>query len=149
MKEETRKYSNIFWSFREYLRSNMPSIKRYYNPQSLPKPTSVDKWIIFQMGIHEPDLFSRVIPRIHCVSRKDADESELIELVSDVIAIFDSPSTGRKYIPFYDKDSDTIIGDIWINSISVGPRMPYDTGIISKAIEIHSTVKTDRKMNYG
>jgi len=149
MKAETRKYSNVYWSFKEYLRVNLTLIKRYYNPAAKPKPTDVNKWIIFEMGISDLDLFSKHVPRIHCVSRQDTEGSNLIELVEDVLAVFDSSSTGRKYITFYDKDSNTVIGDIWINSLEVRPEVSYDTGIISRAIDIYSHVKTDRILRHG
>jgi len=150
MKSETRKYENIFWSFRKYIKASLPLIRKYYNPQAIPKPTDTDTWIIFDLGISDLDVFTRTVSRIHCVSREDNDESELMGLVSDVVAIFDSPSSGKKYIPFYDKDTATLLGDIWIiGNPKVGPKVPYDTGIISRAIEIHSNVKTDRNSSHA
>lgn len=150
MKSETRKYENIFWSFRKYLKASLPSVRKFYNPIAIPKPTGTDIWIIFDIGISDLDVFTRTVSRIHCVSREDKDESQLMGLISDVVAIFDSSSSSRRYIPFYDKDSTTLLGDIWMEGEpKVGPKVPYDTGIISRAIEIHSTVKTDRNMSYA
>ena len=113
MREETRYLSNVYWSFRRYIAAQLPTIRRYYNPPSQPKPTDVNTWIIFQTGDYDPSLFAIVVPRIHCVSRVDEDGSALIGLVDDVVNIFDNKSplrlrmrsilrarTERSHIPF-------------------------------------------------
>jgi len=146
MRDETRYLSNVYWSFRRYIAAQLPTVRRYYNPPSQPKPTDVDTWIIFQTGDYDPSLFAIVVPRIHCVSRVDEDGSALIGLVDDVVNIFDNKSTGKRHFSFYDKTSEDILGDIWIEGISVEVEVPYDTGMASKMVRIHSRVKTARKL---
>jgi len=80
------------------------------------------------------------------VSRSDTDGSGLIGVVTAVLNVVDNKSTGKRRIDFYDNDTAVKIGDIWVRDVSVGLETPYDTGITSKAITIHTQVKTARKM---
>jgi len=128
------------------LAAQLPTYRRFYNPPSQPKPTDVDVWIVWQLGTYDPSLFTDSVPRIHCVSRSDTDGSDLIGVVTAVLNVVDNQSTGKRRIDFYDKDTAVKIGDIWIRDISVGTETPYDTGITSKAITIHTQVKTARQM---
>ena len=146
MKAETRSIENIYWSWRKYLAAQLPTYRRFYNPPSQPKPTDVDVWIVWQLGTYDPRLFTDSVPRIHCVSRSDTDGSGLIGVVGDVLSVVDNRSTGKRRIDFYDKDTAVKIGDIWVRDVSVGIEVPYDTGITSKAITIHTQVKTARQM---
>ena len=70
----------------------------------------------------------------------------MIGVVGDVLSVVDNRSTGKRRIDFYDKDTAVKIGDIWVRDVSVGIEVPYDTGITSKAITIHTQVKTARQM---
>ena len=146
MLSATRQYSNIFWSWREYLRVQLSGYRRFYNPPSQPKPEDVDSWIIWQIGTYEPKLFTDSVPRIHCVARDDEDGSALIDVVTDVLNVLDNPSVGKRHFPFYDKTSGDQLGDIWIRATSIGVETVYDTGITSKVIMIHTQIKTARSM---
>ncbi len=146
MKTETRYLSNIFWSWREYLRVRLDGYRRFYNPPSQPKPLDVNVWIIWQSGTYDSKLFVDSVPRIHCVIRNDEDGSGLMDVVTDVLNVLDSPSTGKRRFAFYDKTSGDQLGDIWIRDTLVGLETVYDTGITSKMIMIHTQVKTARSM---
>jgi len=146
MKSSTRNISNIYWSWRDYLKTSFPSIKKYYNPASQPKPADVNTWIIFLTGFYDPDLFTISIPEIHCVAKEDADGSNMIDLVTSVMNKVDNESTGRRSIPFYDKATETRIGDIWVDKTVSHIETAYDTGISSRLITIHTTIKTARKL---
>lgn len=146
MKAETRYFNNIGWSWRRYLAANLSSYRRFYNPPSEPKPDDVDTWIVFQTGAYDPDLFTISVPRIHCVSREDSRGNNLADTVTDVLNIVDNRSTGKRTIDFYDKTSESIIGEIRIEDISLGSEVTYDTGITSQLITVHTRVKTARRM---
>ena len=146
MHSGSRKPNNIYWSWRLFLRANLPNERVIYNPVGQPKPTDIDKWIIFWTGRYSAEMFSESVPRLMCVARADDDDSVLMDLVSDVLATVDRTGTESKFMDFYDKSSATVIGTIDIIRTPIGPTMPYDTGIDSVSIDVFTRVKTDRNM---
>lgn len=150
MKASTRSISNYYWSWRRYLEAQLASsYNLYYNPVGMPKPTDVNSWIIFLTGDYNPSLFTKVKSQIHCVAREDDRSSNLMDVVSDVVAATDNPDTGLRSIDFYDKATAAIIGDIRIEQVSVRPQQPYDTGISSVLVDIYTRVKTGRSNRKG
>ncbi len=150
MRTETRYISNIHWSFRRYLRTQLATKKIFYNPTAMPDPSDFDQWLIFYTGLYNADLFTRINPSVICVARNDEDGTDLIELVSDVFNIFDSPSDNKRNITFYDKTTGDIIGDIYIDAVRImNPAPAYKTGISSSTVDIFGTVKTDRSLKYA
>ena len=150
MRTETRYISNIYWSFRRYLKAQLSAEKIFYNPTAMPDPTGFDRWLIFYTGLYDADLFTRINPSIICITRNDKDGSDLIDLVSDVFNIFDNPSDNKRNITFYDKTTGDIIGDIYIDAARIiSPSASYKTGLSSSTIDIYGTVKTDRNLKYA
>uniref|UniRef100_A0A6H1ZI62 Uncharacterized protein n=1 Tax=viral metagenome TaxID=1070528 RepID=A0A6H1ZI62_9ZZZZ len=145
MKDETRKISNVFWSFKRYLHSQIGgSYELFWNPTGQPEPTDVDEWVIYESGQYDSELFTITSPRIHCVRRNDPDGDKMEDLVTAVMATVDAQSS-RKYIDFYDKTTALVIGRIDILNAVAGPPVPYSTGIISRAIDLTVRVKTKRR----
>ena len=145
MRTETKYVSNIYWSFRKYLKAQLSTEKRFYNPTAMPDPTGFDRWLIYYSGLYDANLFARINPSIVCVARNDKDGSDLIDLVSDVFNIFDNPADNKRSITFYDKTTGDDIGDINIDVVRIiNPVSSYKTGISSSTVDIFGTVKTDR-----
>lgn len=143
MRTETRYLSNIFWSWRRYLRSEFATKKIYYNPPSQPKP-DVDTWLIFLTGTYNPELFTKSNPRILTVARNDRTGADLATLVTDVTNVLDNQPTGKRWITLYDKTTEDTIGRIEVIDLSISQPIFYDTGILSCAIDIYTRVKTAR-----
>lgn len=144
MDDSTRRLDNVYWTWRRYLKASLPSEKVFYNPSDLPKPTNVNRWIIFQTGLYRPERFAESVPRLMCVARFDEEDQALVDLVSDVLAVVDKTNTDSKFIDFYDKTSATVIGTIDVIRTPVGPTMDYDTGIDSISIDVFTRIKTAR-----
>lgn len=147
MRTETRYVSNIFWSWKRYLRSQFASTKIYYNPVSQPKPKDVDTWLIFFTGAYDAKLFTRSTPRILCVARNDRTGADLVTLTTDVVNILDNQTSGKRWITLYDKTTEDAIGRIEVVDLSASQPVPYDTGISSCAIDIYTRVKTARSQS--
>ena len=144
MDATTRRVDNVYWTWRRFLKANLPDERIYYNPTDLPKPTDVERWVIFRTGLYRAEMFTESVPRLTCVARLDVDDSDLQDLVSDVLAIVDKTNTARKFIDFYDKTSATVIGTIDVIRTPVGPTMEYDIGIDSIPIDVFTRIKTAR-----
>jgi len=142
----SRRLDNIYWSWRLFLKANLPDERIIYNPVSQPKPREINKWVIFWTGRYDAKRFTESVPRLMCVARLDDDDSTLMDLVSDVLATVDRTGAGSKFIDFYDKSSDAVIGTIDVIQTPIGPTIPYDTGIDSISIDVLTRVKTDRNM---
>ena len=141
----TRSILNYYWSWRRYLKTQLSTYNRYYNPVGMPKPAdTVDSWLIFLTGEMEPKLFARGKSQIFCVARDDERGETMHTIVSDVIATIDDLPTGRRSIDFYDKTTATIVGTIWIERILIREQQPYSPGIASTLIDIYTRVKTAR-----
>ena len=144
MHSGTRRFENFYWSWRRYLKASLPNERIFYNPTDQPKPGSIDKWVIYLTGHAQPGRWMESVPRLMCVAKNNDDDSDLMDLVSDVHAIVDNTGSRRAYVPFYDQPSATIIGDIDIIKSTIGPTVPYDTGIDSISIDVFTRIKTDR-----
>jgi len=128
-----------------YLKAQLPTYNRYYNPVGLPKPdSSIDSWIIFLTGEIQPQLFTRGKSQVFCVARDDERSQNLIQTISDVVAILDSPPTGKRSFSLYDKTTEAVIGTIWIERIVQREQQPYSPGVSSALIDIYIRVKTAR-----
>ena len=145
MLASTRSILNYYWSWRLYLKAQLPTYNRYYNPVGLPKPdSSIDSWIIFLTGEMQPQLFTRGKSQVFCVARDDERSQNLIQTISDVVAILDSPPTGKRSFSLYDKTTEAVIGTIWIERIVQREQQPYSPGVSSALIDIYIRVKTAR-----
>jgi len=145
MLASTRSILNYYWSWRLYLKAQLPTYNRYYNPVGLPKPdSSIDSWIIFLTGEIQPQLFTRGKSQVFCVARDDERSQNLIQTISDVVAILDSPPTGKRSFSLYDKTTEAVIGTIWIERIVQREQQPYSPGVSSALIDIYIRVKTAR-----
>uniref|UniRef100_A0A6M3JYQ0 Uncharacterized protein n=1 Tax=viral metagenome TaxID=1070528 RepID=A0A6M3JYQ0_9ZZZZ len=145
MLASTRSILNYYWSWRRYLKAQLASYKRYYNPVGIPKPAdSVDSWLIFLTGEMEPKLFARGKSQIFCVARDDERSETMLTIVSDVIATIDNLPTGKRNIDLYDKSTAAIVGTIWIERILIREQQPYSPGVASTLIDIYTRVKTAR-----
>lgn len=141
----TRSVYNYYWSFRRYIEAQLSGYKRIYNPVGIPKPGSdIDSWLIFITGQIDPKLFTRAKSQIHCVARDDERSQDLMQIVSDVVAVFDNPETGLRNFSLYDKTTENAIGTIWIERIMVREQQPYSSGVSSILIDIYTRVKTAR-----
>ena len=144
MNSATRRTDNIYWSFRRHLHAGIGATERiFFDPVSQPQPEDVDRWLIYDSGGVEAGLFSEVSTTIHCVSRNDTEGDVLAGLAADVTALFDRTRVNRS-IDFYDKTTGAVVGSIDVQSVSVGARTPYSTGIQSIPVFIFSRVKTAR-----
>jgi len=145
MLASTRSPLNYYWSWRRYLKAQLSSYKRYYNPVGLPKPDdSIDSWLIFLTGEIDPQLFTRTKSQLFCVARDDERDENMISIITDAVAVLDNPPTGRRSFVLYDKTTATGIGTIWIERIMVRQKQPYDTGVSSTLIDIYTRTKTKR-----
>lgn len=145
MLASTRSILNYYWSWRNYLKAQLSSYNRYYNPVGIPKPgDSVDSWIIFLTGEIQPQLFTRGKSQIFCAARDDERSQNMITIVSDVVSKLDNLPTGKRSFALYDKSASAIIGTVWIERIISRDQQPYDTGISSTLIDIYTRVKTAR-----
>ena len=145
MDATTRRIDNVYWSWRRELKSLLTD-RVFYNPVSQPKPSELDRWIIFLNGSYDARMFTESKPRLICVAKEDDDGSQLMDVVSDTLAAIDRTGDGSKFINFYDKTSATVIGTIDVLRTMIGPTMPYDTGIDSISIDVFTRIKTDRNM---
>jgi len=147
MDSTSRRYDNVYWSWRRYLKANVEAnLRVIYNPSDQPKPTDVDKWLIFLTGSYDARMFTESKPRLICVARQDPRDDILTDFISDTLEVIDRKGTGSKFINFYDKTSATVIGTIDVIRTMVGPTMQYDTGIDSISIDVFTRIKTDRNM---
>lgn len=146
MNSSTRSISNYYWSWRKYLKEQLSSYKRYYNPTSLPKPdNSIDSWIIFMTGEGNPKLFSRWRSQIFCVARDDERSQNMMTVINDVISILDSrPTIRNRSFALYDKNTSTGIGTVYIENLIQRNPQEYSTGVSSTLIDIYTRVKTAR-----
>ena len=141
----TRSVINYYWSWRRYIEAQLSSYKRFYNVVGLPKPAaSVDSWLIFSTGEIDPKLFTRSKSQLYCVARDDERDENMMQIISDAIAVLDSPPTGKRSLVLYDKTTGSGIGTIWVEQIMVRPKQPYSTGVSSTLIDIYARVKTAR-----
>ncbi len=145
MLDSTRSTFNYYWSWRRYLKAQLSSYVRFYNPVGLPKPEdSVDSWLIFSVGEMDPKLFTRSKSQIYCVARDDERDENMLQIVSDVVAVLDNLPTGKRNFVLYDKTTGNGIGTIWVENIIVRPKQSYSPGVSSTLIDIYTRVKTAR-----
>ena len=145
MLASTRSVINYYWSWRRYIEAQLSSYKRYYNPVGLPKPaSSVDSWIIFSVGEINPKLFAKAKSQLYCVARDDERDENMIQIVSDSVAVLDGPPTGKRSFVLYDKTTGLGIETIWIEQVFVRQKQAYSPGVSSTLIDIYSRVKTAR-----
>jgi hypothetical protein len=145
MLASTRSTINYYWSWRRYIEAQLSSYKRYYNTVGLPKPaSSIDSWLIFLTGEINPQLFTRTKSQLFCVARDDEKDENMMQIVSDVIAVLDNPQTGRRNFVLYDKTTGSGIGTIWIEQVIARQKQAYSPGVSSTLIDIFSRVKTAR-----
>jgi len=145
MKDSSRKISNVYWSFRRYLNTQLgSSYKLYWNPAGQPEPTDVDEWVIFESGAYDSQTFTMTTPRIFCVRRDDPDGDKMEDLVTAVMDKVD-PQETRRYIDLYDLTASAVVSRIDLISAIVGPPIDYSTGIKSRVIDITARVKTKRR----
>jgi len=145
MLDSTRALINYYWSWRRYLKANLSTHKRFYNPIGQPKPdSSTDSWIIFLIGDLNPKLFTRGKSQIFCVARDDERSQNMIQILSDVISILDNTQTGKRNFPLYDKTIGNGVGIVWIENLIQRTQLPYSPGVSSTLIDIYTRTKTAR-----
>ena len=145
MLASTRSVINYYWSWRHYIEAQLSSYKRYYNPVGLPKPSaSVDSWLIFLTGEIDPQLFTRTKSQLYCVARDDERDQNMMQIVSDTVAVLDNQPTGKRSLVLYNKSTAAGIGTIWVERIMVRQKQEYSTGVSSTLIDIYARVKTAR-----
>jgi hypothetical protein len=83
-----------------------------------------------------PGKMTHSFPRIYCVSKNDPESVELIKLVSGVVDKFDHPSTGKRYLNFYNEATGAVVGKIEVVRLRVRPVLPYEPGFIHRAVDL-------------
>jgi len=145
MLASTRSTINYYWSWRRYIEAQLSDYKRYYNTVGLPKPaSSIDSWLIFLTGEINPKLFTRTKSQLFCVARDDEKDENMMQIVSDAIAVLDNPQTGRRNFILYDKTTGAGVGTIWVEQVIARQKQAYSPGVSSTLIDIFSRVKTAR-----
>ena len=111
----------------------------------MPKPaSSIDSWLIFLTGEINPKLFTRTKSQLFCVARDDEKDENMMQIVSDAIAVLDNPQTGRRNFILYDKTTGAGVGTIWVEQVIARQKQAYSPGVSSTLIDIFSRVKTAR-----
>jgi len=145
MLASTRSTINYYWSWRRYLKAQLASYQRYYNPGGIPKPSSsIDSWLIFLTGEIDPKLFTRAKSQIYCVARDDERDENMNQIISDVVAVLDSTPDGKRSFVLYDKTTAAGVGTIWIERLQIRQKQIYNPGVSSTLIDIYTRFKTAR-----
>ena len=131
----SKTYLNLYWSLRRYLYSQFPTTPTYYNPLLRPSQTG-EKFLVINFQENRTGKMSYGFPRIFCVCKTDPELSKLTELVSSVVEKFTHPSSGKKYISFYNKATDKTIGLIEVDGVTVRPPLSWEEGFVQQSIDL-------------
>ena len=111
------------------------AIPVYYN--SLSRLGNVDeKFLIINFREGRAGKMSYDFPRIFCVCKTDPELSTLTELTGSIEEKLTHLSSGKKYISFYDKATDKIIGLIKIDDVTIRPPLNYREGFVQQALDL-------------
>lgn len=128
-------FLNLYWSFRRYVFQSFIAIPMYWNPLLRPA-TTAEKFLVIRFQDDFIAKLSFSYPRIFCVAKQDPEGIKVSELISDVVEKFASPGSALKTIPFYNKETDGVIGSIRVRDVKTRPALPYSEGYIHRAVDM-------------
>ncbi len=128
-------FTNLYWSLRRYIHDQFPLVPAYYNPTIRPSDVG-EKFLMVVFQDDRTGKLSYSFPRIFCVAQTDPESIKLTELVSSVVDKFDKPTTGKRYLTFYNKATGASLGLIEVMDVRIRPQVPWEEGFVAKALDL-------------